>query len=79
MCKCLPMVNEKLTEYNGMLEINMLSNPSRAMVSVCKIISRGKKPPLMEASFCPFCGKKYPKSKNEFARSGLQDTIGRSA
>ena len=59
MCTCISKVNEKLAEYNGMLEFNFLADPPRAMVSVCKAKSRGKKPPLMEATFCPFCGDRY--------------------
>ena len=59
MCKCFERVNEKLADYNGMLEFNFLADPPRAMVSVCKAKSRGKKPPLMEATYCPFCGGRY--------------------
>jgi hypothetical protein len=29
------------------------------MISICKMAPRGKKPPLMEASYCPFCGSRY--------------------
>lgn len=63
MCNCITKIDEKLAEYNGILEINLLANPSRALVSVCKRFPRGKKPPLMEASYCPFCGKKYKERK----------------
>ena len=68
MCNCIKKVNEKLAEYNGILVTNLLADPPRAMVDVCKIASRGKKPPLFEASYCPFCGAKYPKNKRELAR-----------
>lgn len=63
MCKCIDKVNAKLAEYNGLLETNLLANPPRAMISICKAVPRGKKPPLMEATFCPFCGAKYRERK----------------
>lgn len=59
MCECFARVNEKFAEFNGALECNLMASPPRAMISVCKVNSRGKKPPLMEASYCPFCGRKY--------------------
>jgi hypothetical protein len=68
MCDCIDKVNVLLAERNGLLETNWLSNPARAMVSVCRKESRGKKPPLMEATHCPFCGDKYPERKRDMAR-----------
>lgn len=67
MCGCMKLVNEKLAEYNGILEFNMLAATPRAMISICKIATRGKKPPLMEASFCPFCGRKYLERRRSLA------------
>ena len=65
MCTCIRKVDAKLAEYNGLLVTNFLTDPPRAMISVCKKVERQRgKPPLMEASYCPFCGKKYPKPKN---------------
>jgi len=60
MCKCFTNINKRLAEYNGTLEFNMLAKTPRAMLVITKI-KKGKKPPLMEATFCPFCGKKYPR------------------
>lgn len=59
MCNCFAKVNKKLVGYNGILEFNFLALPPRTMVSLCKVQPRGKKPPLMEATYCPFCGEKY--------------------
>lgn len=67
-CNCIEQVNTKLAEHNGMLETNWLSSPPRAMISVVKRAgSDRKKPPLCEATFCPFCGRKYPVNKRELA------------
>lgn len=72
MCGCFKNVNEKLAEYNGQLEFNMLAAEPRAMISLCKVASASRrKPPLMEASYCPFCGKKYPKPKRESFEAAL--------
>ena len=68
MCDCIEKVNELLKDRNGLLETNWLSSPARTMVSVCKLAPRGKKPPLMEATHCPFCGEKYPERKRDLAR-----------
>jgi hypothetical protein len=68
MCDCIEKVNELLKDRNGLLEVNLLSNPLRVMVSVCRRASKGKKPPLMEASHCPFCGERYPERKRDLAR-----------
>jgi hypothetical protein len=69
MCKCIQIVNAQLVPYNGLVETNWLSNPARAMVSICKLVSKiNKTPPVMEATFCPFCGEKYPEKKGDLAR-----------
>ncbi len=70
MCKCIDKVNQKLVEYNAILETNLLAKPSRALISICKIAPRGKKPPLMEASYCPFCGEKYKEQRKSLAAIG---------
>ena len=70
MCACISKVNEKLAEYNGVLVTNWLAEPSRAMISVCKKVERTRqKPPLMEAAYCPFCGKKYKEKSPETRRA----------
>jgi hypothetical protein len=63
MCKCIERVDAKLAEYNAACETNLVANPPRAMISLYKVKPRGAKPPLMEASYCPFCGKEYPKRR----------------
>ena len=73
MCTCISKVNNKLADYNGLLVTNFLTDPPRAMISVCKKVERQRnKPPLMEASHCPFCGKKYKESKRALT-SAYQD------
>lgn len=63
MCDCIKRVNAKLADYNGVLETNLLANPQRVVLSTTKITSRGKRPPIFEASYCPFCGEKYKEKK----------------
>jgi len=68
MCDCIKRINRALADHNAMLETNWLSDPPRAMISICKQASHGKKPPLMEATHCPFCGDKYPEKTRDLAR-----------
>jgi hypothetical protein len=74
LCNCIAHVNKRLADYNGILEVNLLSNPPRAMISVCKVSTRDRrKPPLMEASHCPFCGVKYISARKELATKATKD------
>ena len=68
MCDCFDRVNAKLADHNGILETNILASPHRAMVSIGKRSPRGKKPPLMEATCCPFCGAQYKEQKRSLAK-----------
>jgi hypothetical protein len=66
MCTCIQKIDAKLAEHNGMLETNWLSDPSRAMICVVKKSASGtpKKPPRLEATYCPFCGERYPNTRD---------------
>ena len=60
MCACFKRVNEKLKPYNGILESNLIASEPRVVISVCKLESKKhKKPPVLEATWCPFCGERY--------------------
>lgn len=50
-----------LREHNAVLVTTMFRQPDVPIISTDKINSKQRgKPPLMLASFCPFCGVKYP-------------------
>ncbi len=67
-CDCIQRIDEKLAEQNYALDTSFLLSKNLSltavMLSVCthwkdstkKI--RGKKPPTIIVTFCPFCGKK---------------------
>jgi hypothetical protein len=63
MCECVNTINEDLKPNGQMLNIDLLSNrPMITLVRVDKWISenrRGKHRAIF-ASFCPWCGEKYP-------------------
>lgn len=62
MCDCIQTTNELLErDHNSTLVVNLFGTP-RAFISVTQLkTGRGqKKASLMIASFCPFCGEKYP-------------------
>ena len=59
-CSCISEVNAKLAESNG--ELLMTFWPvSRPLMETQKLDTKKRvKPPLVVATFCPFCGEKYP-------------------
>lgn len=64
MCDCIENVEKRLKAQdppnNTMLLLNLLG-PRRALVATCKRDDKKRqKPSYMMATFCPFCGEKYP-------------------
>ena len=58
-CKCREEMDAELEPFNAELLANLFG-PFRAFVAVTKKTEKGrKKPPLVQATFCPFCGLKY--------------------
>lgn len=64
-CHCITEVNAKLAEKNGQLSIGLgitkdLGIIGRLLIGVeKKDKSKRVKPPLVSATYCPFCGKKF--------------------
>lgn len=59
-CTCIKDLNEKLAEHNAVLVTTILGMPSVAVIGTVKLDSKKRgKPPVMLASFCPFCGAAY--------------------
>ncbi|WP_439392580.1 hypothetical protein ACRQ5Q_24470 [Bradyrhizobium sp. PMVTL-01] len=53
-------VNEKLAEHNTKIELPLIGR-QQPFVSTIKLDDKKRgKPILVFASFCPFCGEKYP-------------------
>ncbi len=69
-CNCAKSVNERLAENGGELLVDLF-NPQRTFVATIHKadVKRKKKLPLVQASFCPFCGVKYPPSLSPFKRA----------
>jgi hypothetical protein len=71
MCDCIEKVNEALkkSDRNTILDIPLGINFStgqfsdpRIMIATCKEDPKIRKGPIkVQPSFCPFCGKEYPK------------------
>ena len=59
-CDCIREINEKLSEYNAKVLLNLFGPPRAFIETHTHRKIRGKKTPLLQASFCPFCGVKYP-------------------
>lgn len=65
-CDCQARVNDHLRAYNTELMADLLG-PYRAFVETTKADQKKRgKPMAMIATYCPFCGSKYPKRKNIF-------------
>lgn len=66
MCNCATEINAELAQRNGRLVNGFSLGKGEmeffpVMIEVEKMNTRGKKPPRVLASFCPFCGEKYRK------------------
>lgn len=69
-CKCVEQMNKLLAEKNAQLDCRTLMNfktgkcrTSPPLLSVVKLDSSKRKPslPTVLCSFCPCCGKEFPK------------------
>lgn len=65
MCTCCKDLNAKLEPHNYRLTRNMLEGDNApALIEIHKIEPRKRSQSMsMVASYCPFCGKKYPQRK----------------
>lgn len=60
MCDCIQQTNNMLKEHNVRLVSTMFSKPEVVVVETAKIDTKKRgRPPVMLASFCPFCGEEY--------------------
>lgn len=60
MCDCIDTTNKLLAEHNAVLVTNLFGVP-RICIEAEKIDSKQRrKPPKLQAPFCPFCGERYP-------------------
>lgn len=64
MCDCIKRLNGKLREYNTELAVNLL-NPVYCVIATSKVDRKKRgSPTIVAATFCPFCGKKYPETRS---------------
>jgi hypothetical protein len=63
MCNCATKLDGKLRPLNYVLSRNLFEGDSApALIEIAKVERRKRTPSMsMVASYCPFCGKKYPK------------------
>ena len=63
MCNCFNEINKYLAPSGGELLSSLFSEEPRAFVATYREPKKGRRPkvPLVQATFCPFCGKKYPR------------------
>lgn len=62
-CNCIEKVDAKLAEHNVALVTSLFGEPKCA-VEVYKVDAKKRgKPPVMMASYCPFCGESYASRK----------------
>jgi hypothetical protein len=68
MCDCISTVNAMLSDHNTRITIPLIG-PQLPFVQTEKLDEKRRgKPSFMFASFCPFCGEKYPRAKAEIDR-----------
>ena len=58
-CDCIVTTDKLLAEHNARLVVNLFGK-QRVTVALTKADEKKRgKPPLMFATFCPFCGTEY--------------------
>jgi hypothetical protein len=62
-CDCIKSVNEKLAFHNSRINIPLFG-PKLPFIETIKLDEKKRgKPTKMFATFCPFCGTKFPDAK----------------
>ena len=64
MCECREKINKKLAEKNARIAGGFMLGGSTMtvtppMIETEKLVPRGKRPPIVLATYCPFCGEKF--------------------
>jgi hypothetical protein len=72
MCDCMELVDKDLAQHGVQLNSNILSEPRRAILQTIPLTPkpgekrRRRRPPVVLATYCPFCGTKYPPFEDPF-------------
>ncbi|MCS0497898.1 hypothetical protein NVS89_22665 [Ancylobacter sp. MQZ15Z-1] len=62
MCDCIATTTELLKPHNAGVTFNLIG-PARACVDLYKLDPKKRgRPPILQATFCPFCGERYADS-----------------
>lgn len=60
MCDCIKTTDSLLTAHNARITLSMIGE-QRPFILTQKVNEKLRgKAPLLQASYCPFCGEKYP-------------------
>ena len=84
-CDCIQRIDEKLAEQNFALDVSFLLGENLSLMSTTLSVSthwkdsskkiRGKKPPTIVVTFCPFCGTKVEASNGQLRQEQTIATI----
>lgn len=75
MCDCRQAINEKLGEHNGRLASGFSFGGGKmefipVLITTEKIDTRSrKKPPIVIASYCPWCGEQFEEENHVRSKS----------
>jgi hypothetical protein len=74
-CDCITRIDEQLAKQNFALDTSFLLGKNLSLTAVTLSVGthwkdsskkiRGKKPPTIVVSFCPFCGERATSEKQE--------------
>lgn len=61
MCNCINETNQQLEDagYNAAILTNLFGPPKATITTYKADEKKRGKPPIVIASYCPFCGAKY--------------------
>lgn len=62
MCDCIKTTNALLADHNARITLSMIGDQHPFILTEKVNEKQRGKAPLLMASYCPFCGEKYPKN-----------------
>ncbi len=74
-CDCIKKMDEAMKQHNMGVVVNMIGPPRAIVETYVLKPKRGFRKHVLQATFCPFCGVKYPKEPTFAKRVTIFDEM----